>query len=534
MGIRKDSYDYIGYLLFSFIMSGIIHVALYKVPFSDSITQIWNGIVIVFWGGTLYDRIENKRLSHCCNAIVFLLFFNLILQITKYSFINYEPLWFLNFLEYLYYIPFIVIPFLFLIMALTMFESNNRNTDRKAGILLMCAFIMVMTVMTNDLHHWFAAVDYDGSQKASIHKWFFYFVYAVVLIIIIVAAILFVKRYVTCFDEQFSTKRALIIRTFIIFLCFYSLQLIPKIRGTHIWNPPDINIYISMLLIEFFIYKGFIPSNSGHFRIFTKLTIPVKINGKNGSYIVRTDEPFNLNNNKELCSMPIPGGEVQWIVDLSEINQLNESLKELSQKIEKRNEYLRTANKIKEEQAIDDAQNKLYDKISKLVRSQLDKIQLLIDEDFEKNLPFIAILNAYIKRRSNMELLKAGSDNLSLLELNTALKESCDYIKISNIDTAVTCKGIENIPCDLVILSYEFFEYVIENNIRNLKALAIFVKSEENSLSMRLIIQAESFEINTNWCRDKLNDNSAQILIAGDNNDYICNLHFDIKENSYD
>ena len=110
---------------------------------------------------------------------------------------------------------------------------------------------------------------------------------------------------------------------------------------------------------------------------------------------------------------------------MEQVKKLNRQIADASQQIETRNAYIAEENRIKQEQAELETRNRLYERVSSIVRPQIEKIDTLINTPEgcgDKELANIAVLQAYIKRRSNMELL-AASGTLTAQELASAVAQ---------------------------------------------------------------------------------------------------------------
>ena len=151
-----------------------------------------------------------------------------------------------------------------------------------------------------------------------------------------------------------------------------------------------------------------------------------------------------IDKNILLLSDRIKGGYVFWTEDLTAVNEMNEKLSQIGESLSEEGDLIRAENELREQRAKIAEQTRLYDSISLLVKPQLEKISRLIDAegDFRKNMAHICILNCYVKRRSNLALLKDRRPAFSSEELYLSLKESSEYIKLyggvtGSADTAV-------------------------------------------------------------------------------------------------
>ena len=182
---------------------------------------------------------------------------------------------------------------------------------------------------------------------------------------------------------------------------------------------------------------------------------------------------------------------------LTQLRTLNESLAEAIQQIEARNAYLAEENKTRQERAELETRSRLYDRVSSIVRPQLDQIEARIRAadgaaSFEAQLPRIAVLCAYVKRRSNMELMAA--DELPLEELAAAIRESLENIRLCGAGAALQIVGHGEYPAGMIVAAYEHFEDIVEASMDSFTELLVVLRAEEDRLTLRMLLQADAIE----------------------------------------
>ena len=196
-------------------------------------------------------------------------------------------------------------------------------------------------------------------------------------------------------------------------------------------------------MLESSIRIGILPSNSAYGEIVSKSSAAFQIANYENNVVYRSENavsltPYHMEEAKKkevfidkntlLLSNSITGGYVFWTEDMTSVNEMNEKLELISESLSEEGDLLRAENEIREQRATIAEQTRLYDSISELVRPQLEKISTLIEceEDFDRNMAYVCILNCYVKRRSNLALLKDRNDFLSSEELYLSLKESSE------------------------------------------------------------------------------------------------------------
>lgn len=97
------------------------------------------------------------------------------------------------------------------------------------------------------------------------------------------------------------------------------------------------------------------------------------------------------------------------------------------------------------------------------VRPQLEKIRHLLDgltseaPDFVRRLGSACVLNAYIKRHSNLMLLAEKETTVNAAELGLCIRESMDYLTACGVLYSFQQSGTGYIPLQPLCCAYETF-----------------------------------------------------------------------------
>lgn len=154
-----------------------------------------------------------------------------------------------------------------------------------------------------------------------------------------------------------------------------------------------------------------------------------------------------------------------------------------------------------EERSQIESRNRIYDNIATIVKPQSDMIKELLHDDkkeFLENLPKINVYNAYIKRRSNLELLKESNISMPIKEIQTAVNESLRYLELCKFNTEFLYQCDElTLQSDKCILLYEFFEKVLETSLDSPCPILITMNNNKESIILRMMFDSNSFDTNT-------------------------------------
>ena len=482
----------------AFLLCGALHVALYGVFFTESITQLFCGAAVLVWALSVQRRVTDRRLRRMLLwTAAFMLLYN-ILQYVSYS-LSRDVLVFRRYLWYAYYIPMIVIPLCCFFTALSVYRPEEEPLPRVCVFLTVLAVLMALGFLTNDLH--FSAfrfpsgvMDDKGEQR---HSWL-YILYCIWFGLLMAATLVIVSRKGSRgVGRALQALTAAPVLAMALLLLLGVLGIRPRVNGIDLWKDGQIFTFGVLGFLESCIGIGLIPANRDYERLFSLAELPAVILDEQEQPVYRTANaryPFPENADTRVQAHAIPGGSIRWTTDVGPLRMMNESLTEAIQQIEARNAYLAEENRTRQERAELETRSRLYDRVSHIVRPQLDSIEARARaaEGFEAQLPRIAVLCAYVKRRSNMELMAAGL--LPLEELAAAIRESLENIRLGGADTALQAVGHGEYPAGMITAAYEHFEDILEASMDSLTGLLVTIRAEGDRLTLRMLMQADAIE----------------------------------------
>ena len=484
-----------------FLVFGLLHVALYGVMFTDSIMLlIYSGVGII-WGGSIAWRVTDARVRNIIIAMVVFIELFFLMQLCNYKFFS-KDITLERYSWYAYYVPMLMISCLLLFLAICLNRPRSKKLPPVCYIPMILTLIIVIAILTNDLH--FGAFAFEDavmspSSKKSYGPVYFTYVVADVLFVIIAFCIMLWKCRVTVTKRlSWIPMVPLVIGTVYLGLDLFGISI--RINDIRFWNMGESYFFMTIGFLESCIRIGLIPANSDYRSIFSDMKMKVRIYNSEGdvcysSGVVNDEEDFAESVSYHIERATIPGGTVAWAVGVKEINLLDAKIREITEQIKTRNEYLRIENELKEEHTALVARNELYDNIASLLRPQLNQINLLLKEaregDFTEKLKIISVLNAYIKRRSNMELLISDSNILTTEELSLAVSESLKYLELCGVETMLTSAVNQELPAAIVYSTYEYFESIVEDTVGYLKALTVTIRCEGDTLSFRFMLSGK-------------------------------------------
>lgn len=525
---RKDNLI-IWYLAVFFLLGGILHVALRNVDFTDCFSQIFYGCIVLLWSVTVSERIINHKVRNILYGMIAFMEMYFVLQICKYRlFFNNRTVW-----AY-YYIPMLIIPILLFFLSLCINRREQQKIDKRWFLTSIPGVFLALMILTNDFHMYFLKIDGARDEIKILSVSVLYYAYWVYLVMMFVAAtvILFNKCRIAISKRRvwiWALTYAMSAGAFL----FHAIGLVPKINGVPLWNIGELFSFCMICILEVCINIGLIPANVNYKKLFYRTDIPAVIKDKDGEvvYSSASATKFTAASEDEFIKTEnISGGSVSYMVNLATVNALNREIEDVTEQITVRNNYLKTQNSLKEERASVDARNRVYDRIAGIVSRQIAKIDEILNNeetDYVGRFKKLAVYNAYIKRRSNMELLNESEKIFSVSEIVTAIAESAEYIKLNDIEVMFSSFATGKVPADIVILTYDFFEEIAEIILEEAKMMSVVLANKEDILSLRVVINYVKLPFSETWKEHEVQACGGKISITTDEEDTIIALSFE-------
>ncbi len=418
--------------------------------------------LLLGWGISLEHRLTDGRVKGLLYASIALMILWFVLRCAKYDFFDsYDSV--LRRLWYGYYIPMSFLSTLSLLAAQSIGRDVGRSLRRELLLLLIPDALFTTLVLTNDYHQLVFGFQpgFENWSGDYTQLPLFFVLYGWMAVQYVGAlGIIFYKCRISRSRRLvwLPVIWALIITVF--FFWYNANQFLP-IRKP--FQTTEMCCIVIAAVWESCIQTGLIPSNIGYREFFNASTADAQIVDRDGQVQFSSEgaasltdsqrrsamtAPLLLGPDTQLQSRAIHAGRVFWKDDLTVIHKLNRELEEARAALAEEDDLIQAENEMKEEQARLQEQNRLYDSMADSVRPQLEKIRHLLDgltseaPDFVRRLGSACVLNAYIKRHSNLMLLAEKETTVNAAELGLCIraltiKEAAEYsnIGINKIDS---------------------------------------------------------------------------------------------------
>lgn len=533
------------------LLGGALHVAedyCHNVPSPDYsvvtflfclVFMIYSAL-LVYWIRSVYVRLLPSRSRSYLIIMAILMILYLCLRAVKYRIAS--EAFMVRLTWYAYYVPMLMIPTLFLMVCVRIGRGERSvkpgGDDRKERsvkpderLWVIPAVILTALILTNDLHHLVFmpkndALVFLGKAGTYVYRIPFYLAYGWMILMLLIGIGLLVR---TC--GKGKDKKKLLYLVGIGALWFFLIELHSlKARVEFIppYETPEIHVFCMLAVFEFCIRERLIPHNENYAGFFAKLPMPVVITDRKFQVVYQSANgieadgktlrealtaPLYPVQDQKLSGKKIRGGYAFWIVDESEVRRANDALLEANEILESENTLIDYENKQKEQNAYYQSRHHIYHEIAEKMYPCQKRIEEALGEmhpseaDFRDRIAFISVLNAYVKRKTNLLLLASEEEGICLKELFLAISESGRYLSYVGIKTSVDESGFREektaeagkaaFGALSIIALYDCFEFLAEQMIGSATLLMVSLSGAELKLAtdVRTTIHAFGTEL---------------------------------------
>lgn len=464
------------------------------------LTSLLIEAVYIYWIFSIRRRFPQKQMRG--NATLFAAAFTLlsVLSCVKYSFAAPGGTA-ARYLWYAYYTPLTFGPIFMVHASMYFGKPDDYRISKKWRWTYLPAALLSLGILTNDLHQ-LAFLFPDGLDNWEVrysHGPLYYLSFlwgALCLAAVIALAIR------STFSRRLFKKAWLPLAILTLMAVYPVLYSAPGAKQLFLQEIFEMNDFICISCIalwESFVAARIVVSNSDYPAIFAASSLNAGL--ADGEWNVRQvsargvrPQPEDLRKAQNgetllpdgdtlLKARPVTGGWFYWTEDVTELRRLRGELNDTAEYLEEENAMLRVSAQIEEGRRKTAEQTKLYDRVTEVIRPQLDSLDRLLrdlppeDEAFRERMKTAGILIAYVKRRSS--LLLAGADkDFTGVELGLCFEESARALRMAGIPCELAVDSDVLLPAQTADLLYEIFETVAERALPALRSIRVAVKGQ--------------------------------------------------------
>ena len=454
------------------------------------VLMIYLGI-LVSWGISVYDRIVNKEIRRHLIVLVVLMMFWMLMRTLRHTvFLYVYPLgmwcW------YAYYVSMILIPQLCLFATKYIGKPEDYKLPKKWYLMYIPSIIMILGILTNDLHGW--AFHFHKGYEAG---WDVYqrgvLYYIATAWIFACLALMIAELVKRCRVPEAHKTVWLPITMLGIGVAYTILYAV----GSNIFDFIEMTAALCFTVVaiwESSIKTGLVQSNTHYDELLKFSGLGVAVVDNDYTLYYRSDDALPLTAEQmkktekgcvmldggiRLSGSDIRGGHTLWQEDLSELLELLDELKILHTELQGANEVSMQNYRMDKKIRALAEKNRLHDHLHKQTAHQIDLLnnwlnRLTESQDANEKrelLRRIVVVGAYLKRRNNLILVNEQDGIIKEEELNLSLMEMMKNLQLAGVNCASSVQFNRNLPTDVAMQLFDFYEYVVENSLDGLSSL---------------------------------------------------------------
>ena len=463
------------------------------------------------WGISVCRRIIQPQVRRYLTAISALMVFWVTARTLRHLFA--ETPWTLRHLWYLYYLPMLFIPLLALFVALSLGKPDNFRLPKWTALLYIPTAALLLLVLTNDLHQLVFRFPEDAVVWMNEYRYGIVY-FPVVGWMVLCALTALVIMLVKC---RVPNSRKVLVLPFVpvvlsvIYGALYIFQL-PWLRLI----AGDVTVVFCLLIaatLESCIQCCLIQSNTHYRELFDASTVGAQITDPEYHVVLSSraaqevnietlrqtqQAPVMLEGGIRLSGSPVRGGHVLWTEDVSELLEVLEELQDVKDSLEDNNALLRAEYTLKAREAHIAEQDRLYNIIQretapriKLLAELTDAFETMGDEAQRKQiLGKMAVIGAYLKRRSNLIFLADKTPLFQEKELHLTFGESMDNLELCGITCGLLSELERLVEARQLMKMYDLFEEIVERSIDTMTTITVWIGPADGAL--RITINTDS------------------------------------------
>lgn len=460
-------------------------------------------LLFTLWGVSLDRRIIQRQALHCLRLTAALMLLWLILRTLKYSFVTGLAAG--RYIWYLYYLPMLFLPLLWVYIALSMGKSEDYRLSRGTGMLSIIPAALFLLVITNDLHQQVFAFKsgvpgLPVSGTYSYRPLYFICLGWMVVCMAFSLVCLFRKSRIPSGEGKRITP--FVLGCAMLLYSILYLSGIPAVR----WWFGDMNVMFCLLyaaIYESCIRCRMIPSNTGYVELFEASTLAACIADRSGRIVLRSraaDENMTCPQEGQrivrpdgmrISSAPISGGYAVWQDNVRQLAELRTRLNANKEEMERNKKKLKDAYLVQKSLHELTEKNRIYNELEAKHSRQTAQMRQMLAQ-CERSRPAerrsllkkVLLLGTYIKRSANLYFLSSEYQWLPQQELRLTVDEAVRALTACGTECGVIYRTTEPMRASEVVRLFDLLEIVAETTVDDLHSLFISVSDSAMDLSV--------------------------------------------------
>ena len=459
-------------------------------------------LLFALWGFSLDRRIIQRQTLHCLRLTAALMLLWLILRTLKYSVVTGPAAG--RYIWYLYYLPMLFLPLLWLYIALSMGKSEDYRLSQRSSILSIIPAVLFLLVITNDLHQQVFAFKsgVPGLPVSGTYSYRpLYFICLGWMVVCMAFSLVCLFRKSRIPSGEGKRIMPFVLGCAMLLYGILYLSGIPAVR----WWFGDMNVMFCLLyaaIYESCIRCRMIPSNTGYVELFEATTLAACIADRSGRIVLRSraaDENMTCPQDGQrivrpdgmrISSAPISGGYAVWQDNVRQLAELRTRLNANKVEMERNKKKLKDAYLVQKSLHELTEKNRIYNELeakhsrqTAQMRQMLERCERSGPAERRSLLKKVLLLGTYIKRSANLYFLSSEYQWLPQQELRLTVDEAVRTLTACGTECGVIYRTTGPMRTSEVVRLFDLLETVAETTVDDLRSLFISISDSAMDLS---------------------------------------------------
>lgn len=459
-------------------------------------------LLFALWGFSLDRRIIQRQTLHCLHLTAALMLLWLILRTLKYSVVTGPAAG--RYIWYLYYLPMLFLPLLWVYIALSMGKSEDYRLSRGIGMLSIVPAALFLLVITNDLHQQVFAFKsgVPGLPVSGTYSYRpLYFICLGWMVVCMAFSLVCLFRKSRIPSGEGKRIMPFVLGCAMLLYGILYLSGIPAVR----WWFGDMNVMFCLLyaaIYESCIRCRMIPSNTGYVELFEATTLAACIADRSGRIVLRSraaDENMTCPQEGQrivrpdgmrISSAPISGGYAVWQDNVRQLAELRTRLNANKVEMERNKKKLKDAYLVQKSLHELTEKNRIYNELeakhsrqTAQMRQMLARCERSGPAERRSLLKKVLLLGTYIKRSANLYFLSSEYQWLPQQELRLTVDEAVRTLTACGTECGVIYRTTGPMRTSEVVRLFDLLETVAETTVDDLRSLFISISDSAMDLS---------------------------------------------------
>ena len=474
-------------------------------------------------------------------AMAYMIIFLMFIKTVKYLFIPNDFI-LSRYIWYSYYTPQTFMVLFMFFAVLNIGKRDSEIINKKWKLLYIPATLIVIGIMTNDFNQLafkFEAGKGKVDTASYVHGPLYYISILWLAGLFIAMLVIAFKRCAVNENKKNIWMPIVPLLIGVVYTVYFLINR--NCYFASMFKTTEMIAFVFPAFMEGLILAGLFPSNDRYGELWKASVIGGGIMDNTGKRYFASDndesitnediiksqqQEVMLNSDTLLRSYKVSGGISYWTKDISDLNRLNKRLADIGDVMAEENAMLEGENKLEESRIKIQKQNKIYDNIAKSVNTQISKLQLIVNKNYENEDEFVramkigCVLTVFVKRYSNLLLLNENHV-INTEELRISIMESMEYLKLCGVKTFINSSKSINVNGNIILVAYRIFERIIEEAILSTDAVMINIDADEQ-FKMRIEVNNPGRTVESDWEKDEIDKLSGALnVFMEDDTEYV-------------